>query len=225
VQRWPQLSDQLFNIGKDGVQAGGGHGLGGQLACRDRGVEIGGKPGAAVVLCRQVHDAAAGQIVIYRWRAAGAVQHHPRRQQLLNVAGMAAVQPHPAARIAGELGGQPGRLLGSSVGDHRDRRVGHGNHPLTARNGCSSLGSARDVLGIKDNRRAERSAHLADDDRPAGTMARRWCAVSAVVDRTAERFISADRSEPLEVVADPIDDRDPIEANSLLPRHVAIAVP
>ena len=31
--------------------------------------------------------------------------------------------------------------------------------------------------------------------------------------------------EPLEVVVDPIDHRDPIEANSLLPRHVAVAVP
>jgi hypothetical protein len=31
--------------------------------------------------------------------------------------------------------------------------------------------------------------------------------------------------EPLEVVVDPIDDRDPTEANSLLPRHVAVAVP
>jgi hypothetical protein len=29
----------------------------------------------------------------------------------------------------------------------------------------------------------------------------------------------------LEVVIDPIDDRDPIEADSLLPRHVAVAVP
>jgi hypothetical protein len=29
----------------------------------------------------------------------------------------------------------------------------------------------------------------------------------------------------LEVVVDPIDDRDPIEAKSLLPRHVAAAVP
>jgi len=46
-----------------------------------------------------------------------------------------------------------------------------------------------------------------------------------VVHRTPERFISVDRSEPLEVVVDPIDDRDPIEANSLLPRHVAVAVP
>jgi hypothetical protein len=27
----------------------------------------------------------------------------------------------------------------------------------------------------------------------------------------------------LEVVVDPIDDRNPIEANSLLPRHVAVA--
>jgi hypothetical protein len=32
-----------------------------------------------------------------------------------------------------------------------------------------------------------------------------------------EWFISADRSEPLEVVVDPIDDLDPVEANSLLP--------
>ena len=31
--------------------------------------------------------------------------------------------------------------------------------------------------------------------------------------------------EPLEVVVNPIDHRDPIEANSLLPRHVAVAVP
>jgi hypothetical protein len=45
-----------------------------------------------------------------------------------------------------------------------------------------------------------------------------------VVHGTAERFLSADRSEPLEVVVDPIDDRDPIEANSLLPRHGAVAV-
>jgi hypothetical protein len=28
----------------------------------------------------------------------------------------------------------------------------------------------------------------------------------------------------LEVVVDPIDDRDPVEANSLLWRHVAVAV-
>ena len=31
--------------------------------------------------------------------------------------------------------------------------------------------------------------------------------------------------EPLEVVVDPIEDRDPIEAHSLLPRHGAVAVP
>ena len=31
--------------------------------------------------------------------------------------------------------------------------------------------------------------------------------------------------EPLEVVGDPIDDRDLIEANSLLRRHVVVAVP
>ena len=30
--------------------------------------------------------------------------------------------------------------------------------------------------------------------------------------------------EPLEVVVAPIDDRDLIETNSLLPRHVAVAV-
>jgi hypothetical protein len=41
----------------------------------------------------------------------------------------------PSSRDARELGGQPGRLLGSSVGDHRDRRVGHGNHPFTAWDG------------------------------------------------------------------------------------------
>jgi hypothetical protein len=29
----------------------------------------------------------------------------------------------------------------------------------------------------------------------------------------------------LEIVVDPIDDRDAIEANSPLPRHVAVAVP
>jgi hypothetical protein len=46
-----------------------------------------------------------------------------------------------------------------------------------------------------------------------------------VVQRTRERFISVDRPEPLEVVVDPIDDRDRIEADSLLPRHVAVAVP
>jgi hypothetical protein len=86
------------------------------------------------------------------------------------------------------------------------------------------LGSACDVLGIKDNRRAERSAHLADDARPAGTMAHRRCAVVRWGQRNPQRCISADRSEPLEVVVDPIDDRDPVEANSLLPRHVAVAV-
>jgi len=62
------------------------------------------------------------------------------------------------------------------------------------------LGSACDVLGIKDSRRAERSAHH------------------------PQRCISADRAELLGVVGDPIDDRDPVEANSLLPRHVAVAV-
>jgi hypothetical protein len=86
-------------------------------------------------------------------------------------------------------------------------------------------GSAWDVLGIKDNRRAERSVHMADDDRPAGTMAHRRCAVVRGGPQNRERFLSADRPEPLEVVIDPIDDRDPIEANSLLPRHVAVAVP
>jgi hypothetical protein len=85
------------------------------------------------------------------------------------------------------------------------------------------LGSACDVLGIKDNRRAERSAH-----RPTMTGAS-WggwltAAVVRCGPRNPERFLSVDRSEPLEVVVDPIDDRDPIEANSLLPRHGAVAV-
>jgi hypothetical protein len=35
----------------------------------------------------------------------------------------------------------------------------------------------------------------------------------------------AERLEALEVVVDPIDDRDPVEANSLLPRHVAVVIP
>jgi hypothetical protein len=78
------------------------------------------------------------------------------------------------------------------------------------------LGSACDVLGIKDSRRAERSAHLADDARPAGTMANRWrCGVVRCGPRTRSGASLANRSEPLEVVIDPIDDRDPIEANSL----------
>jgi len=29
----------------------------------------------------------------------------------------------------------------------------------------------------------------------------------------------------VEVVVDPIDDRDPVEANSLLPRHAAVVIP
>jgi hypothetical protein len=33
-----------------------------------------------------------------------------------------------------------------------------------------------------------------------------------------------DGAELLGVVVDPIDDRDPVEANSLLPRHLAVAV-
>jgi hypothetical protein len=86
------------------------------------------------------------------------------------------------------------------------------------------LGSACDVLGIKDNRRAEQSAHPAHDARPAGTTAHRRCAVVRWDQRNPQRCISADRSEPLEVVVDPIDDRDPVEANSLLPRYVAVAV-
>jgi hypothetical protein len=83
-------------------------------------------------------------------------------------------------------------------------------------------GSACDVLGIKDNRRAKQSAH-----RPTMTgQLGRW--LTAAVVRCGppnpERFTSADRSEPLEIVVDPIDDRDPIEANSPLWRHVAVAV-
>jgi len=46
----PALPDQLFDIGKDGVEAGRGHGLGGRLACPGGGVGIGGKSGIAVVL-------------------------------------------------------------------------------------------------------------------------------------------------------------------------------
>jgi hypothetical protein len=86
------------------------------------------------------------------------------------------------------------------------------------------LGSAWDVLGIKDNRRAERSAHRLTMNRPAETMAHHRCAVVRWGQPNPQRCISADRAEPLEVVVDPIDHRDPVEANSLLPRHVAVAV-
>ena len=34
----------------------------------------------------------------------------------------------------------------------------------------------------------------------------------------------SNQPEPLEAVVNPIDHREPIEANSLLPRHVAVAV-
>jgi hypothetical protein len=55
----------------------------------------------------------------------------------------------------------------------------------------------------------------------------RWLTAGAQCPRWSTepgRFLSADRSEPLEVVIDPIDDRGPVEANSLLRRHVAVAV-
>jgi hypothetical protein len=55
-------------------------------------------------------------------------------------------------------------------------------------------------------------------------MAHRRCVIVHRGPRNPERFLSADRSEPLEVVVDPIDDRDPVEADSRLPRHVAVAV-
>ena len=117
------------------------------------------------------------------------------------------------------------------LGTAAAERAGRSASTASRRAGCAMasnlLASACDVLGIKDNRRAERSAHLADDDRPAGTMAHRRCAVVRCGPQNPERWISnsAYRSEPLEVVVDPIDDRDPTEANSLLPRHVAVAVP
>ena len=87
------------------------------------------------------------------------------------------------------------------------------------------LGSAWDVLGIKDNRRAERSAHRLTMTGQLGRWLTTGAQLSAVVHGTAERFISADRSEPLGVVVDSIGGRGPIEASSLLPRHVAVAVP
>jgi hypothetical protein len=85
------------------------------------------------------------------------------------------------------------------------------------------LDSACDVLGIKDNRRAERSAHRLTMTGQLG----RWLTAAVVRcgPRNPERFLSADRPEPLEVMVDPIDDRDSIEAKSLLWRHVAVAVP
>jgi hypothetical protein len=56
-------------------------------------------------------------------------------------------------------------------------------------------------------------------------MAHRRCAVVRGGPQNPERFCSADQPEPLEVVVDLIDDRDPVEANSLLPRHVAVVIP
>jgi hypothetical protein len=93
--------------------------------------------------------------------------------------------------------------------------IGHG--PQLAGFGLRGLGYQGQPAG-----RAICSS--ADDGRPAGTMAHRRCAVVRGGPQNPERFLSADRSEPLEVVIDPIDDRDPVEANSLLPRHVAVVI-
>jgi hypothetical protein len=86
------------------------------------------------------------------------------------------------------------------------------------------LGSACDVLGIKDNRRAERSAHRLTMTGQLG----RWLTAGRSCPLWSTEpgaVLSTDGSEPLEVVVDPIDDRDPIEADSLLPRHGAVVVP
>jgi hypothetical protein len=56
-------------------------------------------------------------------------------------------------------------------------------------------------------------------------MAHRRCVVVRGGPQNPKRFFSADRSEPLQVVVDPIDDRDPVEVNSLLPRYVAVVIP
>ena len=87
------------------------------------------------------------------------------------------------------------------------------------------LGSGCDVLGIKDNRRAERSAHRLTMPGRLGRWLTAGAQLSAGVHGTRSGSPLPTESEPLEVVVDPIDDRDPIEANLLLPRHVAVAVP
>jgi hypothetical protein len=56
-------------------------------------------------------------------------------------------------------------------------------------------------------------------------MAHRRCAVVRGGPQNPERFCSADRPEPSEVAVDPIDDRDPVEVNSLLPRYVGVVIP
>jgi hypothetical protein len=84
-------------------------------------------------------------------------------------------------------------------------------------------GSAWDVLGIKDNRRAERSAHWLTMVGQLGRWLTAGASLSAVVHGPGA-FLPTDLSR-WEVVVDPIDDRDPIEANSLLWRHGAVAVP
>jgi hypothetical protein len=84
-------------------------------------------------------------------------------------------------------------------------------------------GSAWDVLGIKDHRRTGRSAHWLTRTGQLGRSLTAGVQLSAVVH--GPESVSADRSEPLEVMVDPIDDRDPIETDSLLPRHGVVAVP
>lgn len=88
--------------------------------------------GAAVVGCRQAQDAAAGS-----WGSPAL----PPPAPCVARSGGGRSPAGPSSRIAGELGGQPGRFLGSSVGDHRDRRIRHGIIPLTARNSCSCIGT------------------------------------------------------------------------------------
>jgi hypothetical protein len=80
-------------------------------------------------------------------------------------------------------------------------------------------------LGIKDNRRAERSAHRLTMAGRLGRWLTAGAELSAVVHGTRSGSAWPTGPEPLEVVVDPTDDRDPVEANSLLPRYVAVVIP
>ena len=79
------------------------------------------------------------------------------------------------------------------------------------------LGSACDVLGITDNRRAERSAHRLTMTGQLGRWLTAGAPLSAVVHGTRSGSSLPTDLNRWRFVADPIDDRDPIEANPLLP--------
>jgi hypothetical protein len=87
------------------------------------------------------------------------------------------------------------------------------------------VGSAGDLLGLKEDRWVERSAHRLTMAGRLGGWLTAGAELSAVVHGTRSGSARPTGPEPLEVVVDPIDDRGPVEANSLLPRYVAVVSP